>query len=171
MILQFGRFLMVLWRAWRARSQPYVSETRTSFRVRWLDCDTYGHMNNARYLGIMDIARTEYILRTGVLAAARRHGLKPVVVEVHIRYRRELKPGTRFVVRTVSEAVDRRVVRMRQQFLVGERVHADAEVALLWLSRDGVATPEQVRNMFDEADRDGTLLKPPADDLKTAVNE
>lgn len=171
MILQFGRFLMVLWRAWRARNEPRVAETCTPFRVRWLDCDTYGHMNNARYLGIMDIARTEYIFRSGVLAAARRHGLKPVVVEVHIRYRRELKPGTRYVVRTVSEAVDRRVVRMRQQFLVGERLHADAEVVLLWLSRDGVATPEQVRALFDEVDRDGTLLRPGAETLKAAVND
>lgn len=36
--------------------------------TRWMDCDAYGHVNNAIYYAMMDQAVTMYILQAGVIA-------------------------------------------------------------------------------------------------------
>lgn len=43
--------------------------TETRFRVWPQDMDVFGHMNNGRYLQIMDIARSTWMSRCGALAA------------------------------------------------------------------------------------------------------
>lgn len=50
------------------------TETREDYRyslsipVRWMDCDAYGHVNNAIYYAMMDQVVTVYIVETGVIA-------------------------------------------------------------------------------------------------------
>ncbi|KTR83525.1 acyl-CoA thioesterase [Novosphingobium fluoreni] len=36
--------------------------------TRWMDCDAYGHVNNAIYYAMMDQVVTVYILQAGVIA-------------------------------------------------------------------------------------------------------
>ncbi|HEY6869194.1 MAG TPA: thioesterase family protein [Novosphingobium sp.] len=50
------------------------TETRADYRyslpipVRWMDCDAYGHVNNAIYYAMMDQVVTVYIVEAGVIA-------------------------------------------------------------------------------------------------------
>jgi acyl-ACP thioesterase len=44
----------------------YTAPVESRFRVLPLDLDAFGHMNNGRYLQIMDVARTHWMIRTGV---------------------------------------------------------------------------------------------------------
>jgi acyl-CoA thioester hydrolase len=50
------------------------TETRDDYRyalpipVRWMDCDAYGHVNNAIYYAMMDQVVTVYIVENGVIA-------------------------------------------------------------------------------------------------------
>lgn len=57
--------------------------------------DTFGHVNNASYLEILEEARWDLITRNGYgLDAVRRLGIGPVVLEAHLRFVRELhNPG------------------------------------------------------------------------------
>lgn len=61
------------------------------FRVWPHDLDTSLHMNNGRYWSLMDLGRTDLMLRTGLWRAVLRHRWVPVVNAGTIRFRRELR--------------------------------------------------------------------------------
>ena len=75
---------------------PYVKD----FRVWPHDLDAFGHMNNGRYLQIMDVARTEWMVRTGVLSAMWENKWSAVLGGGVTHYRRSLKLAQKYKVRT-----------------------------------------------------------------------
>ena len=54
------------------------------------DIDLNLHMNNARYLSVMDYARTHMLARTGLLTHIVRSRWQPLVGAVWMTYRRSL---------------------------------------------------------------------------------
>lgn len=85
------RLLRVLLGGWIQASSHYADTTISRFRVWLHDLDAFGHMNNGRYLQIMDVARTHWMVRTGVLRAIRRNRWAPLLGGGFIRYRHSLK--------------------------------------------------------------------------------
>jgi acyl-CoA thioesterase FadM len=80
----------------KAPHQPSV----LPFRVWFHDLDTSLHMNNGRYWTLMDLGRTDLMLRTGLWRAVLRHRWLPVVNAGTIRFRRELRLFRPFQVET-----------------------------------------------------------------------
>ena len=66
------------------------------FRVLPTDIDAFGHMNNGRYLQIMDVARLRWLIRTGTTAAIRRNRWTVALGGNMTRFRRPLKAFTRY---------------------------------------------------------------------------
>lgn len=62
-----------------------------SFRAWPHDLDTSLHMNNGRYWTLMDLGRTDLVLRSGLWRAVLRHRWVPVVNAGTIRFRREIR--------------------------------------------------------------------------------
>ena len=73
----------------RLRAPFEISEL--AFRVWPHDLDTSLHMNNGRYWSLMDLGRTDLMLRTGLWRAGLRNRWVPVVNAGSIRFRRELR--------------------------------------------------------------------------------
>jgi acyl-CoA thioesterase FadM len=65
--------------------------SHVSFRVWFHDLDTSLHMNNGRYWTLMDLGRTDLMLRGGLWRAWLKHGWMPVISAGKIRFRRELR--------------------------------------------------------------------------------
>ncbi len=65
--------------------------SRLSFRVWPHDLDTSLHMNNGRYWTLMDLGRTDLLLRSGLWRPVLKESWTPVVNAAKIRFRRELK--------------------------------------------------------------------------------
>ncbi len=54
--------------------------------------DSYGHMNNSKYLEVLENARWDIISQRGFGPAdIAKHGLGPVVLEVNLRFTKEIK--------------------------------------------------------------------------------
>jgi acyl-CoA thioesterase FadM len=70
------------------------------FRVWFNDLDAFGHMNNGRYLQIMDVARTEWMTRMGVIAAMRQYGWAALLGGGVVRFRHSLRVFQLYRVRT-----------------------------------------------------------------------
>ena len=87
-------------RAMRKPSIGVLDETRLSMRVRPSDCDVLMHVNNGRYLSLMDIGRINHAGRCGMIGLWRRTGWKPVAGGATIRFRRELRLGAKYTLRT-----------------------------------------------------------------------
>lgn len=77
-----------------------LDESVLQMRVRPGDCDVMLHVNNGRYLSLMDIGRIDLAGRCGLIGAFRARGWHAVAGGATIRFRRELRLGTRYTLRT-----------------------------------------------------------------------
>ncbi|XP_059058435.1 protein THEM6-like [Achroia grisella] len=85
------------------------------------------HMNNARYLRELDFARADFYERTGLYANIKAAGGAVVQAAATIRYRRYLKPFTRFTITSKAIYWDEKTVFMEHEFIgPGGFVHAVA---------------------------------------------
>ncbi|MBM6596756.1 thioesterase family protein [Microvirga pudoricolor] len=75
----------------RPRLDPLRDVSRLSFRVWPHDLDTSLHMNNGRYWSLMDLGRTDIMIRSGLWRSVLKNGWVPVVSAGQIRFRRELR--------------------------------------------------------------------------------
>ncbi|MEM1143259.1 MAG: thioesterase family protein [Pseudomonadota bacterium] len=103
----------------RERLAPH-QESNSSFRVLPHDIDVFGHMNNGRYLQIMDVARVQWMLQAGVLRAMRVSRWGATLGGNLIRYRHALKLFRRYVVRT-------RLVHWNERWFFFEHAFIDGD--------------------------------------------
>lgn len=110
MIKLYGRLLPVLARSLTAKMIHPDSPLATRMRVMPHDLDANLHLNNGRYLQWADLARIEWVLRTGILAAVLRQGWKPVLGAATVQFRRELRLWDRAILSTSLAGWDDRWV-------------------------------------------------------------
>ena len=94
------RLLLVWLRNLTHPKRHYSHASESGFRVMLHDLDAFGHMNNGRYLQIMDVARTEWMLQTGVLDVIRKQRWAPLLGGGVVRYRHSLRLFQHYHVRT-----------------------------------------------------------------------
>ncbi len=122
----------------RRRSRLEMWDTAiTPFRVTLSDLDLLGHVNNSRYLAIMDLARIDLMMRADWWDKFRRQGWYPVVAGQTITYRKSLKLGQRFEVESRVLGMDQRWFYVQQVFRSEGAVCAHAMVRVRFLKRGG----------------------------------
>lgn len=109
----------------------------TGFRVAPTDLDVLFHMNNGKYLSILDLGRVDLMQRSGLWKQIARRGWYPVVAGQTITYRRSLRLGQRFELDTRVLGLDDRWIYLEQTFRVGRSVHAQAVVRSRFLKKGG----------------------------------
>lgn len=83
--------------------------------IREEHLDTFGHVNNARYLEIFEQARWDLITENGFgLDFVRSSGTGPVVLEVALRFLREVKNRQQMLIRTSLDSYEGKIGRMTQ---------------------------------------------------------
>ena len=87
-----------------------------SLRVLPNDLDINGHMNNGRYLTVVDLMLMEYFVRSGFARVMLREGWKPMSGGSFISYRRGLKPLQTYTLRFRLDACDGHWNYMRFEF-------------------------------------------------------
>jgi acyl-CoA thioesterase FadM len=113
------RFLwLLIATAWRPTLDPRTATSRLMFRVLPNDLDINMHMNNGRYLTIMDLGRIDLVLRSGLGRAIWKNNWAPTLGAVVIRYRQELRPFERYRLETRLSAWSESVAVMEATFVV-----------------------------------------------------
>ncbi|MEZ4241221.1 MAG: thioesterase family protein [Myxococcota bacterium] len=140
--------------AYLARTVPVVARatlrrdgrltSRIVRRVGPRELDLNLHMNQAAYAQAFELGRTDWVVRSGAWARFRAEGIGAVVAEQRIVYRRELRLGTRYEILSRAVRIDGRLLRFEGHLVVGERVHAKNEAALLFVGPEGVLGAEPV---------------------------
>ena len=105
-----------------------LDEVRLPMRVWPNDLDTNLHVNNGRYLTMMDFGRFAYVMRTGLMGTLVRNRWSPILGAATVQFRRELRPFQRFDLVTRVVAWDQKWFYIEQRFEVGGEVHARAQV-------------------------------------------
>jgi acyl-CoA thioesterase FadM len=98
--LWFRLLWLIITAPFQRRLIPPLDVSQLRFRVWPSDLDTSMHMNNGRYWTLMDLGRTDLILRSGLLKTVLSQKWTPVVSAAKIRFRRELKLFTPFRLET-----------------------------------------------------------------------
>jgi acyl-CoA thioesterase FadM len=122
---------------------PIDDEFRLPLRIWPFDLDTFGHLNNGRFLTLMDNGRFGWQVRTRLLKPSILHRWRPVIAAVSIRFRRELKPFQRCTLHTQLLHWDERSFYFSQKLKRGETLHSSALVRAVVQSKERL-TPAQM---------------------------
>ncbi|MFA5952694.1 MAG: thioesterase family protein [Hyphomicrobium sp.] len=117
---------------WRPRIALPDGTSVVHCRVLPLDLDLSAHMNNGRYLAVMDLGRLDLMLRGGLWRAVIKHKWTPVASAAVIRFRRELRIFERYRLESRIACWSEHSVVIEQtfQFVSGERQSQVAARAL-----------------------------------------
>lgn len=152
------RLLLIWLQARRQGPARPEKPALTAFRVWPTDIDVFGHMNNGRYLQIMDLSRFNWMARCGVVSAMRRHGWGAVLGGSVVRFRHSLRVLETYEVDTRLVHWDKRWFYIEHQFLT-----AQGRIAAVGCSRAALrqagqwVSPDEVVS----AVAPGTKLVPP----------
>lgn len=111
------RVLGVLLRFWsgRRRTDP-LAPSVLALRVWPNDLDPNRHLNNGRYLTLMDLGRFDLTLRSGLMRVILRRRWMPVLGDAAITFQRPLKLFQRFTLTTTIVGWDEKWIYMEQTF-------------------------------------------------------
>ena len=135
--------------AYRRGSFPPLAEARLAFRVLPNDLDFNLHMNNARYLSLMDLGRVDLLNHLGLLRLAFRGRWFPVLGTVTIRYHRPLKLFDRFDLITRILGWDEKWFYLEQRFEREGKPIATARAAGLLRRAEGSIPTGEVLGMLE----------------------
>lgn len=136
-------YLRLIWLllTYRMRSRLQFTDTLARpMRVMPGDLDINGHVNNGRYLTLVDLAIVELFLRSGVLVSSWRLGWRPMIGASMITYRRGLKPFARYTLRFQLQSWDERWNYFRFEFVHEGKVAAAGYAKGAMVSRKGWVT-------------------------------
>jgi acyl-CoA thioesterase FadM len=106
----------------------FNEEVGIDYRVWPNDLDLNMHMNNGRYLTLMDLGRLQLMMRTGLAIHILKNGWMPVLGGASVRFRRPLTPFSRFTLTTRLLSWDEKWFYIEHRFLVKGEVMAVATV-------------------------------------------
>jgi acyl-CoA thioesterase FadM len=122
------RLIRVLFVALRRPPLDLLGESVVRFRVWPGDLDFNLHMNNGRYLTLMDLGRVDLMARHGTLKQVHKNRWQPVVAAQTILYRRALKPFQRYSLHNRVVCWDDKFIYLKQRFQTGDKLAASAIV-------------------------------------------
>ncbi len=118
MSLFFRTLWVYLLSFFRPRITDILDVATVDFRVLPNDLDTNIHMNNGRYLTIMDLGRFDLVLRSGILEYMIRQKAMPVLSAAQMRWRLPLNPFQKYTLETRVVCWDEKWVYMEQRFII-----------------------------------------------------
>ena len=130
----------MFWKGITLKARPPLAPleaSRLRFRVWPTDLDINLHMNNGRYLGVMDLGRLDLAFRTGLGRAMTRNHWKPLVGGLTMRYRRSLELFARYELHTRMLGWDAKWCFLEQRFLKDGELIAEGVVRLLFRGEEG----------------------------------
>jgi acyl-CoA thioesterase FadM len=128
-----------------------MDKAETSFRVWPTDLDILMHMNNGKYLSLMDLGRIDLMQRCGAAKVLKANKIFPVVAAETIHFRKSLKLFNSFIIESQLLAWDEKDFYLEQQFIRDGEVYARALVKARMLKKDGKISPADCLTLLGES--------------------
>jgi acyl-CoA thioesterase FadM len=116
MNLYFRLLKLILSRFFFRKPLGLLETSVVECRVWPTDLDNNIHMNNGRYLTIMDLGRFDWILSCGFLGLCLKNRWFPIVGALKILYLKPLKPFQKFQLKTRVLGWDAKWIYVEQNF-------------------------------------------------------
>jgi acyl-CoA thioesterase FadM len=132
------RLMWTLLRGWWSPPLRVGDTLERQFRVLPNDLDVNAHMNNGRYMTIVDLMLTEYFVRIGIFRVLVVKKWRPMLGGSFITYRRGLQPFQSYRLRYRIEACDQHWNYMHFEFLSGEKLCASGYMKGAVVAKSGL---------------------------------
>lgn len=137
------RLLIIIFTGiWRKPMQP-LDTSILNLHVLLNDLDLNRHMNNGRFLTIMDLGRMDLLKRTGMLSLAIKNKWMPIVGNATIDFKRPLKLWQKYELHTRVSGWDEKWIYLDQTFYSRNKVVAIGKIKGLLRGKDGNIPPQQ----------------------------
>jgi YbgC/YbaW family acyl-CoA thioester hydrolase len=124
-------------------------EHKHNLRVRFNECDMYGHVNNAVYLSYLEHARVDLLKDIGLpLESLTESGIFLYIVKISIEYKKPAKIDDLLEIRTKYVKRIRTGGTFNQVIYRGKDLIADAIVK--WVSVDRIGKPVRLPRFLAE---------------------
>lgn len=113
-----------------------MEETEIHLMTLPTDIDLLGHMNNGRYLSLMDLGRINLISRSGFFKRFAKFNLYAVVASEAIRFKKSLKLFQSFTLKTKIIGWDDKFIYIRHIFTANAEIYTISIVKLRILKKN-----------------------------------
>jgi len=114
------------------------------FHIYRFDCDLNGHLTNSKYLAFMDLGRVSLIQQIGLLKIFYQRRSFPVLQSIDMTFIKEIRPGSRLLLKTKLLGLDEKYIYLEQRFLVNDRLHAIARVRGVFIGAKGKLSNDEL---------------------------
>ncbi len=149
MNLYFRLFSLILSILFKPRKLTLLESSILTGRVWPTDLDNNLHMNNGRYLTLMDLGRFDLVVRVGFLPSILKNHWFPVLGASRISYFRPLKPFHFYSLKTRLVAWDEKWLYLCQEFESDGKLSARAYVQGLFLAPEGKVSTADLFRVID----------------------
>jgi acyl-CoA thioester hydrolase len=88
------------------------------YQIKEHDLDTFGHVNNAQYLVIYEMARWDFITENGYgLDQVQTKAQGPVILELNVKYKKELKNREWITIKSKTKAIKGKLMFLEQEMI------------------------------------------------------
>jgi len=144
-----------------------LEPVKLSLRVMPWDCDLNLHINNGRYLSILDLARTQLYMATGVVSLLMgRDRWGSVVVSAHIVYRRSVDIFVKYDIESRFIARTDKFIIIEHQFIVKGEISVLCYVSVAFTDNNGIVETERY---IDEVGLSSLTLDEHSEDLSSYI--
>ncbi|MBV8803136.1 MAG: acyl-CoA thioesterase [Gammaproteobacteria bacterium] len=101
----------------------------TSHRIiKETDLDTFGHMNNAKYLSIFEEARWDWITQNGFgIKQMQKLGIGPTILEINLRFLKEIRLREQIEIESKVISYIGKIGKLQQKIIVNSETYCQAE--------------------------------------------
>jgi acyl-CoA thioesterase FadM len=143
------RLLGIIIESFFRRKLHPLSESVLHLRVLPNDLDLNIHMNNGRYLSLMDLGRLDLLIRTDLAKALVRHRWQPLVGAVNVRYKMSLLPFQKYKLKTKVVGWDEKWFYIEQRFERRNRTIAVGLVKALFRGDHRNISPQETLRLIN----------------------
>jgi acyl-CoA thioesterase FadM len=121
-----------------------LAPTKLTMRVMPNDLDPYFHVNNGRYLTLMDLGRVHLLWVTGLLKAQRKKKWAPILGGAKIHFIRPLNLFNKFTMTTQTIYWDEKWFYLEQKIFKKDELCAVALFKILFYGKQGKVPPDDL---------------------------
>jgi len=88
---------------------------QTTIEIRGYHCDSYGHVNNARYLELFEEARWQFLKESGIQSLASAAGYLFFIVNLEVTYKRPILLDSQIQISTSVKEINNRMITFKQE--------------------------------------------------------
>lgn len=99
--------------------------------IKETDLDTFGHMNNAKYLSIFEEARWDWITQNGFgMKKMQQLGIGPTILEINLRFLKEIRVREEIEIESKVTSYVGKIGKLQQKITINSDTYCRAEFTI-----------------------------------------